>query len=211
MNVWQIVVLPIALGLLGFVEPCSLAAHGLFAGYLRRRPRTVRLLEALRFAVARAVVFGLLGLGAGLFGQAVVSVRATVNLALGLALITIGLTHAVRGGKVLPSLTPVARLMRGDRDRSLPLGLATGLSLPACATPLLAAALAGSISTAGLSRAFLSLFLFGVALSVPLGALIVWPDATERLARIGAQGRPFTWLTGGVIAALGVFIVLVER
>jgi cytochrome c-type biogenesis protein len=208
---WQGVLLPVALGLLGFVEPCSVAAHGLFAAYLRARPAGARRTELLRFAATRAAVFGLLGLGAALAGQVVLAARGAVNLALGVALVALGVAYAVRGGR-LPALgSGVGRYLAGHRDRSAPLGLVAGLSLPACATPLLLAALAAGASAAGILQGFLALFLFGVALSLPLLALLAWPGAAERLRRAtaGAGRRPL--LTGTLLILLGVFTALVER
>jgi cytochrome c-type biogenesis protein len=212
MEAWQTVGLPIALGLLGFIEPCSVAAHGLFAAYLRRRPGAARVAEAVQFALARALVFGGLGLAAGLLGQLVLAMRTAVNLALGIALIGLGLAYAVTGGRLPAGVWSAGRLVPPpDRTRAVPLGLATGLSVPACATPLLAAALASGVSAAGLSRAFLALFLFGAALSIPLAALILWPRATERLSAIGAWTRGWPRVAGALVAALGIVTILFER
>lgn len=105
----------------------------------------------------------------------------------------------------------MGRLLRGDRDRALPLGLASGLSLPACATPLVLAALAGGVSASGLPQAFLSLFLFGAALSLPLAALVLHRPATETLTRFAARMRRLPGLTGALIAVLGIFMVLFEQ
>jgi len=210
-DIWQVVVLPIALGLLGFVEPCSIAAHGLFAAYLRGRPPAARVAELVRFAASRAAVFGLLGLAAGLAGQAVLALRGAVNLALGAGLIVLGVAYALRGGR-LPGIGPdLGRRLGGQGDRSAPLGLAAGLSLPACAMPLLLAALAAGASAAGLLQGFLALFLFGAALSLPLAALVAWPGAAERLrlATAGAGRRPL--VAGTLLVILGAFTILVER
>jgi cytochrome c-type biogenesis protein len=210
-EVWQVIVLPVALGLLGFVEPCALAAHGLFAAYLRGRPAAGRAAELVRFAAARAAVFGLLGLGAGLAGQAVLALRGAVNLALGAALVALGVAYALRGGQ-LPGIGPdLGRRLGSQGDRSAPLGLAAGLSLPACAMPLLLAALAAGASAAGLLQGFLALFLFGAALSLPLAALVAWPGAAERLrlATAAADRRPL--VAGTLLVILGVFTILVER
>jgi cytochrome c-type biogenesis protein len=210
-DVWQVILLPLALGLLGFVEPCSLAAHGLFAAYLRGRPAAGRVAELVRFAAARAAVFGLLGLGAALTGQAVLALRGAVNLALGAGLIVLGVAYALRGGR-LPGIGPnLGQRLGSQGDRSAPLGLAAGLSLPACATPLLLAALAAGASAAGLVQGFVALFLFGAALSLPLAALIAWPGAAERLRKVAAKSRPRPLLTGALLVALGVFTILVER
>lgn len=48
------------LGLLGFIEPCSIGANGIFLGYLRQKDRRVKLFETVKFMLVRSAVLGLL-------------------------------------------------------------------------------------------------------------------------------------------------------
>ena len=76
--------LAFGLGLLGFVEPCSLGAYGIFLGYLREKDRTVRLLEALKFSLGRSTVLGHFGLGIAFLGGLIFPVQKGLCLFLGL-------------------------------------------------------------------------------------------------------------------------------
>ena len=52
---------PIGLGLLGFLEPCSLGANAIFLSYVLPLPGWRRVGEALAFTLSRGVFLGLLG------------------------------------------------------------------------------------------------------------------------------------------------------
>jgi len=68
MELYQIIFVPIAFGLLGFVEPCSIGANIIFLGYLDSRGSS-RTLEAVKFTITRALFLGLIGLAVGIVGQ----------------------------------------------------------------------------------------------------------------------------------------------
>ena len=59
---------PIGLGLLGFVEPCSLGANAVFLSYVVPLSGWRRVAEALTFTVSRGVFLGLIGAVAGAAG-----------------------------------------------------------------------------------------------------------------------------------------------
>lgn len=63
-------VLPAALGLLGFIEPCSIGSSLIFIKYLERKETARKLAETMLFAATRAVFIGALGILAVLLGAA---------------------------------------------------------------------------------------------------------------------------------------------
>jgi cytochrome c-type biogenesis protein len=86
----------------------------------------------------------------------------------------------------------------------------SGLNIPACAAPLLLALLAASASGAtagGVIGGFAALSIFGLALSLPLAAAVLflrargWLDALAHLT-----GRMLRW-TGVLMLALGPWSV----
>jgi cytochrome c-type biogenesis protein len=83
MELYQLIVLPIAFGLLGFVEPCSIGANIIFPGYLQARDRA-KMLEAVKFTVTRALFLGLIGLAAGVLGQSLRIGTYSYSIILGL-------------------------------------------------------------------------------------------------------------------------------
>jgi cytochrome c-type biogenesis protein len=165
MELYQIILLPVAFGLLGFVEPCSIGANIIFLGYLQAR-KMGKVWEAVKFTLTRALFLGLIGLLVGVVGQPMRTGTYSYSLVLGLAYVALGflgLWWSYRG-------TGLASLDLGrylPREGALPLGVIFGLTAPACSLPLFLALLGlGAIEGAWVG--FVSLFLFGLALSAPL-------------------------------------------
>ncbi|MFQ5541894.1 MAG: hypothetical protein ACE5E2_03615, partial [Candidatus Binatia bacterium] len=82
MELYQITLVPIAFGLLGFVEPCSIGANIIFLGYLQAREKA-KVLEAVKFTITRALFLGLIGLVAGALGQSLRIGTYSYSLTLG--------------------------------------------------------------------------------------------------------------------------------
>ncbi|MDQ3638072.1 MAG: hypothetical protein M3426_08780 [Actinomycetota bacterium] len=94
MDALYLLTLAVGLGLLGFVEPCSMGANMVFLGYLREKARGERLRETAEFAQVRSAVLGLFGLGIAFLGGSVFAAQkgfwlllGLLNLALGVAVI----------------------------------------------------------------------------------------------------------------------------
>ena len=68
--------LAVALGLLGFVEPCTIGAHLLFLEGQRRRAMRERLGAVAVFIVARLIVMGGFGGLIVVLGQRLIGVQA---------------------------------------------------------------------------------------------------------------------------------------
>lgn len=105
-----------------------------------------------------------------------------------------------------PSLTRL-RSVRG----SMALGVLFGLNIPACAAPLIFALL-GSAATAGttdasLTTEFVSLGLFGFALSLPLVVVMFFAPARAALDALAALSRRAPLWTGVVFVSLGAWSV----
>ena len=156
--------LAIGLGLLGFVEPCSIGANMVFLGHLREKGKDTRLRETAKFAVVRAVVLGSFGLGIAFLGSFVFAAQKGFWLVLGLLYLALGvaviLNARFRWG--LFGRVSLRRLLPERGGRSLGLGLLFGLNLPACAYPLMLALL-GPGAVLGALVGFFTLFVFGLA------------------------------------------------
>jgi cytochrome c-type biogenesis protein len=198
-------VLPAALGLLGFVEPCSIGSSLLFVRHLEGRAPVAKLAETALFAVSRAGLVGLLGVAAVLLGSGFAGLQRGAWVLLGALYVALGLLHATRRGRL-----PRVELARG-RAGSVGLGLLFGLNIPACAGPLLlallAAAAAGGATGATLARGFVSLGIFGLALSLPLVAAVLSAPARRGLDRLAALSRRAPVWAGGLLVALGLWSI----
>jgi cytochrome c-type biogenesis protein len=202
--------LPVGLGLIGFVEPCSIGSTLLFIKLMEERPAAVKLAQVAAFALTRGAFIGLLGAAAALIGSAFLGFQKAGWLALGLLYLAIGILYlSGHIGWLVRSVGPrLAGL--GDLRASATLGLLFGLNIPACASPLLLALLAAAASGApggGIARGFLSLALFGLALSLPLVAAVLSERARGVLDRLaGLSGRMPRW-TGLLLVGLGLWSI----
>lgn len=207
----QLVALPVGLGLLGFVEPCSLGSTLLFLKFVEGKPATAKIVQTLLFAVTRAGFIGVLGAAAAIVGSAFVSYQTGAWVLLGIVYVLLGAALiANRAQWFARALGPRMSAFSGTRG-SIALGVIFGLNIPACAAPLLAALLAmaaaAGASGAALSRGFASLALFGFALSLPLVAVVFFERARNFLDRAIRHASRYPRWAGFVLILLGVWSI----
>ena len=205
------VALPVGLGLLGFVEPCSLGSSFLFIRFLEGKPAGEKLLQVTSFMIARMLLIGALGAAAALVGQTFIGFQKAMWVVLGTAYAVIGILYlSGRLGPLLRAFGPGFARAEGSRG-AVTLGLIFGLNIPACAAPLIFALLgvaaAGGASGAAVLEGFVSLSLFGLALSLPLAVAVVWRPLREVLDRIAAFSRRVPVIAGLVLVALGLWSI----
>ncbi|MBI2227731.1 MAG: hypothetical protein HYU46_01375 [Deltaproteobacteria bacterium] len=206
MELYQITLIPIAFGLLGFVEPCSIGANIIFLRYLQAR-NAGKMLEAIKFTITRALFLGLIGLLVGVVGQPMRTGTYSYSLLLGVIYVVLGilgLWWSYRGTS-LASLD-LGRLL--PREGAFPLGVIFGLTAPACSLPLFLALLGlGAIKGAWVG--FISLFLFGLALSAPLIWIARSARADEILRRLGKTASKMPHLAASLMIVLGAVTILI--
>jgi cytochrome c-type biogenesis protein len=205
------VLLPLGLGLLGFIEPCSIGSTLLFVKYLEGKSPTNKLSQAIVFAGTRAVFVGLLGVLAVLVGDAFLGFQRAAWIILGAVYILLGLPYLI--GK-----TQALRLSLGlNLGRISPLrgssliGVFFGLNIPACATPLifalLATAAASGSTGATVAGGFVSLGLFGLALSLPLVAVLLFEPGGRTLDKLASLSQRLPFWTGLILIVLGAWSI----
>lgn len=211
LSLTSLVALPIGLGLVGFIEPCSIGSTLLFVKYLEGKDAGQKLAQVLAFAGARALFIGLLGALAALIGSAFLGFQRGAWVLLGTVYLLIGLLFLMgKAGALAVALGP--RLARiSDVRGSLALGVAFGLNIPACAAPLLfallGAAAAGGSGGATLASGFIALALFGLALSLPLVAAVLFERARGALDWLAGLSRRLRFWTGLLLIALGLWSI----
>ncbi len=200
--------LAFGLGLLGFIEPCSLGANGIFLSYLREKDRATRLRETVKFALGRSGVLGLFGLGIAFLGGFVFSAQRGFWLLLGLLYLVLGvaviLNARFRWG--LFGRIPLGRLLPARKDRSLGFGLLFGLNLPACAYPLMVALLGRGVAS-GAAWGFAALFVFGLGLSVPLIPLALSERMAKLFGRLTRLSGATPYVIGAVLLLLAAYVL----
>lgn len=201
--------LPIGLGLFGFIEPCAIGATLLFIKTLEGAPASTKVAQVIAFTLSRAAFTGLLGASAVVIGSLLLGLQKAVWLAVGVLYTGIGVLYLT--GRIAPlmrSIGPRLAALSSPRG-SIALGSALGLVIPACAAPLLLALLAmaaaGGASGSNIFQGFASLALFGFALSLPLVVAVVFAPARRALDWLAALSRRIPVWTGILFIALGAF------
>ncbi|MDP9410943.1 MAG: hypothetical protein M3P70_10660 [Actinomycetota bacterium] len=208
MDGFSLLALAVGLGLLGFVEPCSIGTNMIFLGHLRDKDRVTRLRETAKFAVVRAVVLGSFGLGIAFMGGFVFAAQRGFWLVLGLLYLALGVAVILNArfrwglfGRISPQ-----RLLPERGGRSLGLGLLFGLNLPACAYPLMLALL-GPGAASGALLGFATLFVFGLALSLPLVPLAFSERTAKLVGRLARFGGVTRYVIGAVFLLLAAYVI----
>jgi cytochrome c-type biogenesis protein len=207
----SLVLLPLGLGLVGFLEPCSLGSTLLVVKHLEGRSAGAKLAQIGVFAATRAVFIGLLGMLAVVLGTAFLGFQRVAWIGLGLLYLALGVLYLTgQSGRLMVSLGPsLSRL--SSVPGSAALGVLFGLNIPACAAPLLlvllAAAAAGGASGATLLQGFVSLAVFGLALSLPLVVAVLFEPARRAIDRLAGLSDRLPFWTGLLLAALGLWSI----
>ena len=205
------ILLPIGLGLFGFIEPCSIGSTLLFIKTTEATPPATKVWQVFAFTASRAVLTGLLGVAAVLIGSLFLGLQKAAWVALGALYAAIGVLYLTgRIGVLMRSFGPRLATLSSRRG-SIVLGAVFGLNIPACAGPLLlallAASAAGGASGATLARGFVSLALFGTALSLPLVAAVLFARARRALDWLAGLTRRIPFWTGALFIALGLWSI----
>lgn len=208
---FELFILPLGLGLLGFIEPCSMGANLLFAKFLEGKTTAAKLFQVTVFTLARMGLIGLLGALAALAGSAFIGFQKAMWVVLGALYFLLGVAYlAGKAGALMRTVGPSLEGLNDTRGAA-GLGLLFGLNIPACAAPLIFALL-GMAATGGaggetIATGFLSLAVFGLGLSIPLIALVALPLSRRALDWISRLSVRAPRLTGFVLVGLGLWSI----
>ena len=202
---------PVGFGLMGFIEPCAVGSTLLFIKTTEGNTASIKTGQVFTFALTRALFTGLLGVLAAFVGSLFLGAQKAVWVLVGILYAAIGILYLT--GRIAPLMVSLGpRLSSLSRPRgSLVLGAVLGLNIPACAGPLLLALLASSAaagaSGAALVRGFISLALFGLALSLPLVVAVMFAPARRALDWLAGLSRRMPIWTGLVFLVLGIWSI----
>ena len=207
----QVLAWPIGFGLFAFVEPCAIGATLLFIKTLEGQPAGAKLMQVLTFTLARMLFTGMLGVTAVLVGSWLLGLQKVVWILVGVLYTCIGVLYLTnRIGLLMRSIGPSLSRLQTPRG-SAALGALFGFNIPACAGPLLLALLAASAaegaSGATALRGFVSLALFGLAMSLPLIAAVLFAPMRRFLDWLAALSRRIPFWTGLIFVVLGIWSI----
>lgn len=209
----NLVVLPLGLGLLGFIEPCTIGSSILFLQYLEGHEGSAKVAQAVTFTITRAIVVGFLGALAALIGTAFLAFQKTGWVVLGALYVVLGVVYLVgRAGRIARTLGPSIGRTLNDRAGPIGLGVLFGLNIPACAAPLLLAVIGAAAGSAQIGKTFMALAIFGLALSLPIVFATTWKPARRYIETVSSLSvrAPF-WIGLLLIGAGGWSIYLSVR
>ena len=204
----HLLVISTGFGLLGFIEPCSIGASLLFLHYIEGKSPATKIGQVIVFALTRALFMGVLGAIAALIGAVFVQFQKSGGVLLGTLYIVLGILLITgRSNALMGSLGPSFGRLSGVRG-TVALAVLFGLNIPPCAAPLLVALLAAAAAgSAGFQQAgagFVSLGLFGLALSLPIALAVLWSPARDFLSRASLVAQRVPVVIGLVLVALGL-------
>ena len=203
----ELVLLPIGLGLLGFIEPCTIGGHLLFLETQVGRSSREKINAVLTFVLVRSAVTGLLGALVAFLGKNVITLQTGFWLVFGAIYLTVGFAFLVgRAGFIKQKINLAPEAWKRARN-PLVLGLAFGLNIPACAAPILFGLLGLAATTGTIATGFAMMALFGLFLSSPLVLFAVFPKFAQWLEVLGEKMKRMRWLIGVVFAVLGLWSI----
>ena len=204
-----LVALPVGLGLLGFIEPCTIGSSLLFLHYLEGRTAREKITQTIVFTASRALLMGLLGIVAVLVGARFVDLQKGAWALLGVIYVLLGLAYLTgHADRLKRSVGVGLGRLQGARGASA-LGLLFAFNIPACAGPLLAVLLgtAAVSQASSATRGFVMLGLFGLALSLPIAVAACSERGRALFQRIATCSREAPRIIGIVFIVLGVWSI----
>lgn len=202
-----LVLLPIGLGLLGFIEPCTIGGHLLFLDTQKHRATRDKIKAVSIFIAVRAFVAGLFGVFITYLGQQLIAIQTGIWLVFGLLYLALGIAFLIGKSSWMKRQLDFAPSRWKRAQNPAVLGLAFGLNIPACAAPILFGLLGLAASTGTVMMGALMMFLFGMFLSLPLALFAVIPKLANKLDTLAARFGNTRWLIGLVFVALGLWSI----
>jgi cytochrome c-type biogenesis protein len=205
-------------GVVSFTSPCCLPLMpgyvSFIGGVATEREGQVatatRMRAAILFVAGFAMTFTLMGLGASVFGGAILHHRQILTRVAGAFVIVMGLvTMGVLRIPILqrelrPGLAHARPGMRG----ALPLGVAFAIGWTPCIGPVLAAILTAAAASDGVLRGGALLLVYSLGLGIPF-LLLAWgvAGADRAFSWFRRHGRAIERIGGGLLVVMGVLMI----
>jgi len=202
-----LILLPIGLGLLGFIEPCTIGGHLLFLDTQKNRKAHEKIRAVMVFITVRSVVAGLFGALIAFLGQRLIDMQTGIWLIFGLIYLAVGLAFLIGKAGLIKKQIDLAPSAWKRAQNPVILGLAFGLNIPACAAPILFGLLGLAATTGTIFAGFGMMFLFGLFLSLPLALFAVIPSLAVKLDNLANWLKQAHWIIGVVFIALGLWSI----
>jgi cytochrome c-type biogenesis protein len=201
------IILPVSLGLLGFVEPCAIGSHMVILGALAEQSKAKRAALLFLFVATRTVALGAVGIVVAYIGQQYIPGQKAFWLLFGFAYTTLGALYIAGKAGVLMRRIGVGGQLASSRRGAVALGALFGLSVPACAAPLLFAVTASAAGVNAYALGFVTMALFGLALSAPLLLVAAVPKVGAALQGMRTAPRWARRTVGLLLVGAGLWSI----
>ena len=201
-------------GLLSFFSPCTLPVLPVYLALLAgdaesRRSLGGTVMRSLAFVLGIAVIYGVLGFGAGTVGGLLRSAVLTAVCGLLVTFFGIYLTGIIRIPALERESHPLSPAGTTGLVGPFVLGLSMSLSWTPCVGPVLAAVLALAATSQGALAGALLLTVYALGLGVPFVALSLGSSlAVERIRGLSAQAARLRVAGGVIIAVMGAAMTI---
>lgn len=204
---YTIIFIPAFLGLLGFIEPCTVGSHLIFLRTLDSKRGFAKAITTFTFILVRSLTAGLFGALVALAGKPLVSAQTGLWLVFGLLYFLIGLSLVAGKFGIFKMRLDVAPANWKYASSPVPLGLAFGLNIPACAAPIIFGLLGMAAAAKTTLMGFAMMAIFGLALSLPLIIVAVIPALAGFLEKMSCYLRKNGWILGVLFILLGLWSI----
>jgi len=204
---FDVVLIPILFGLIGFFEPCSLGINLIFLNRIHTLSRAKRMVETMLFTFIRGFVLALVGLTAAFLGSKFITIQASLFVVLGIIYVILGIVAIVNVYN--PIFLNDINFARYFKQRgTFKLGIIFGFVIPACAIVLILALIGRAVLVGNLFEGFVSLLLFGIMLSAPLIVISYFERSNKIVQKIATKAKSIPWLPGGILIVVGLLTML---
>jgi cytochrome c-type biogenesis protein len=169
--------------------------------------RVKRISETLIFTFVRGTFLALFGVSAAFIGSKMTRIQSSFFLILGGVYIFFGAVAIINKYRTIFKFEVNLSQYLQNKE-SLALGVVFGLIIPACAISLILALISKSILLGNLLESFVSLFVFGVALSSPLIVISCFDKSNEIITKILEKAGKLPWLAGAALIIVGFLTLL---
>lgn len=203
----NLILLPVAMGILGFVEPCTIGGHLLFIDTQKSRNLREKRHAATRFIIARTLVTGTCGALFTWLGQELVGLQTMLAVFFGVMYLAIGGYFLLGLAGLFNRQYTLTDKTRERAHNPTLLGAAFGLNIPATAAPVLFVLLGLPLTMQSVLTGLITMALFALALSTPLIVFTLFPPLSNRMDALASGFKRARWLIGAIFAALGLWSI----
>ncbi len=208
----SLIIMALITGAGGSFTPCTLGVNLAIAHRFTKDTKAQRIKNWILFALNRALLLTALGLIIGVLGQVVETFTWWFQMIINVVIIIMGLLFIVGSRKpILPGLELGGKKRLSNKMSPAGMGALFGLNITACVAPLVLALLAGTAAEGNWIKGGVSLFIFGIMLSMPILIAVLSNRASSWIIKVsGKYRRVYYGVVGVTLIVLGLVEIILS-